>query len=175
MSNQLFEQLLIDLEARQYKLAIAESLTGGLLSSSFVSVAGASNVYLGSVIAYQDTVKQNLLGVSAQLLKQRGAVSEDVAIAMAAGAASLFSKQTGTPLEKIVTVATTGMASPAAENSQPGSEEAKPAGLVFVAVQLPGRPAESQQLTLSGGRNQIREAAAEAAAQLLQGELQKVD
>ena len=175
MSNQLFEKLLIDLEARQYKLAIAESLTGGLLSSSFVSVAGASNVYLGSVIAYQDTVKQNLLGVSAQLLEQRGAVSEEVAIAMAAGAASLFSRETGVPIEKIIALATTGMASPAAENSATSLSDAKPAGLVFVAVQLPGRPAECRQLALSGGRNEIREAAAEAAARLLQGELQKVD
>jgi len=51
MSNHLFEQLLIDIEAHQYKLAIAESLTGGLLSSNFVSVTGASRVFLGSVIA----------------------------------------------------------------------------------------------------------------------------
>jgi nicotinamide-nucleotide amidase len=113
MSNALFEQLLTDLEAHHYKLAIAESLTGGLLSSNFVSVTGASSVYLGSVIAYQDSVKQNLLGVSSQLLEQKGAVSSEVAIAMAAGATSLFSRETGTPAERIVALATTGMASPA--------------------------------------------------------------
>ena len=175
MSNQIFEQLFIDLEAHQYKLAIAESLTGGLLSSNFVSVTGASRVFLGSVIAYQDAVKQNLLGVSSQLLEQRGAVSSEVAIAMAAGAASLFSRETGTPIEKIIALATTGMASPVAENVTTGSAESKPAGLVFVAVQLPGRAHQCRELNLSGGRNEIREAAAEAAAQLLQSELQKVD
>jgi nicotinamide-nucleotide amidase len=175
MSNQIFEQLLIDLEAHQYKLAIAESLTGGLLSSNFVSVTGASRVFLGSVIAYQDTVKQNLLGVSSQLLEQRGAVSSEVAIAMAAGAASVFARETGTPIDKIVALATTGMASPVVKDSATGSPEAKPAGLVFVAVQLPGRPVQCRQLNLSGTRNEIREAAAEAAAQLLQVELQKVD
>lgn len=175
MSNALFAQLLINLEAHQYKLAIAESLTGGLLSSNFVSVTGASNVYLGSVIAYQDAVKQNLLGVSSQLLDQWGAVSSEVAIAMAAGAASLFSRETGTPAENIVSLATTGMASPAADIATSGGPEAKPAGLVFVAVQLPGRAAQCLQLTLSGGRNEIREAAAEAAAQLLLSELLKID
>ncbi len=175
MSASLFEQLLVDLEAHGFKLAIAESLTGGLLSSSFVSIAGASNVFLGSVVAYQDSVKQNLLDVSPSMLEQRGAVSSEVAIAMAAGVASLFSRQTGTPLEKIVALATTGMASPTAENSQPGGAEAKPAGLVFVAVQLPGGSAQCRQLNLSGKRNEIREAAAEAAAKLLQSELQKID
>lgn len=175
MSNALFEQLLIDLEAHQYKLAIAESLTGGLLSSNFVSVTGASSVYLGSVIAYQDSVKQNLLGVSSQLLEQRGAVSSEVAIAMAAGATSLFSRESGTPEEKIVSLATTGMASPADDTAASGGSKAKPAGLVFVAVQLPGRAAQCLQLNLAGGRNQVREAAAEAAAHLLQSELQKID
>ena len=175
MTSALFEQLLIDLEAHQYKLAIAESLTGGLLSSNFVSVTGASNVYLGSVIAYQDSVKQNLLGVSSQLLEQRGAVSPEVAIAMAAGATSLFSRETGTPAEKIVSLATTGMASPADDSAASDGSEAKPAGLVFVAVQLPGRAAQCLQLNLGGGRNQVREAAAEAAAHLLQSELQKID
>lgn len=175
MSNALFEQLLTDLEAHHYKLAIAESLTGGLLSSNFVSVTGASSVFLGSVIAYQDTVKQNLLGVSSRLLEQRGAVSSEVAIAMAAGTASLFSRETGTPIEKIISLATTGMASPAGENSTAGSRESKPAGLVFVAVQVPGRAAQCRQLNLSGGRNEVREAAAEAAAHLLQSELQKID
>ena len=175
MSNALLEQLLTDLEAHHYKLAIAESLTGGLLSSNFVSVTGASSVYLGSVIAYQDSVKQNLLGVSSQLLEQNGAVSSEVAIAMAAGAISLFSRETGTPAERIVALATTGMASPADDTAASRGSQAKPAGLVFVAVQLPGRAAQCLQLNLGGGRNQVREAAAEAVAHLLQSELQKID
>lgn len=173
MSQQFYQDLLLELDARGLKLVLAESLTGGLLSSNFVSHAGASKVFLGSVIAYQDAVKRNLLGVSPQLLEQRGAVSSEVAIAMATGAASLFSRETGTPIEKIVALATTGMASPAAENSATGSPESKPAGLVFVAVQLPGHAAQCRELKLSGGRNEIREAAAEAAAQLLLSELQK--
>ncbi len=175
MSNALYEQLLTDLESHHYKLAIAESLTGGLLSSNFVSVTGASSVYLGSVIAYQDSAKQNLLGVSSQLLEQKGAVSSEVAIAMAAGATSLFSRETDTPAERIVALATTGMASPADDSAATDGSETKPVGLVFVAVQLPGRAAQCLQLNLGGGRNQVREAAAEAAAHLLQSELQKID
>ena len=173
MSSSLYAQLLADLDSHGFKLAIAESLTGGLLSSHFVSIAGASNVFLGSVIAYQDSVKHNLLGVPAQLLEQKGAVSSEVAVEMAAGVASLFSRETDTPIENLVALATTGMASPPVANSSSQTSEAKPAGLVFVAVQLPGHPVEFRQLNLSGERQQIREAAAEAAAHLLQNELQK--
>ena len=67
------------LESRGFKLAIAESLTGGLLSAEFVSVPGASNVLLGSIVAYQTSLKHELLGVSRTLLENQGPVDPEVA------------------------------------------------------------------------------------------------
>jgi nicotinamide-nucleotide amidase len=169
VESNLFEELLAELESRGYKLAIAESLTGGLLSSSFVSVEGASRVLLGSVVAYQDSVKQNLLGISPELLKHGGAVSSEVAIAMAAGVRELFAHETQFDPQILVSISTTGMAS---ETSGLGDASQKPLGLVFVAAQVPGHDVEFLELHLSGGRTEIREQSAIAAARLLQSVLQ---
>lgn len=162
MSHTLFEGILRELEHRGFKLAIAESLTGGSLSADFVSIEGASRVFLGSVVAYQDSVKHRLLGVPKQLLEDVGAVSSEVAVAMASGVRALFARETAEALDRVVAISTTGMASPSSDEDQ-----AKPQGLVFVAVELPGQPAEWLQLNLSGRRNEIRREAAEEAANLL--------
>lgn len=172
VESNLFEELLAELESRGYKLAIAESLTGGLLSSSFVSIEGASRVLLGSVVAYQDSVKQNLLGISPELLKHGGAVSSEVAIAMAAGVRELFARETQLDPQILVSISTTGMASESPNASGLGDLEPKPQGLVFVAVQVPGHEVEVLELKLSGSRNEIREQSAIAAARLLQSVLQ---
>ena len=169
VESNLFEELLAELESRGYKLAIAESLTGGLLSSSFVSIEGASRVLLGSVVAYQDSVKQNLLGISPELLKHGGAVSSEVAIAMAAGVRELFARETQLDSQILVSISTTGMAS---ETTGLGDASQKPLGLVFVAAQVPGHDVEFLELHLSGSRTEIREQSAIAAARLLQSVLQ---
>jgi nicotinamide-nucleotide amidase len=168
VESNLFEELLAELESRGYKLAIAESLTGGMLSSSFVSIEGASRVLLGSVVAYQDSVKQNLLGISPELLKHGGAVSSEVAIAMAAGVRELFARETQLDPQILVSISTTGMAS----ETGLGDASQKPLGLVFVAAQVPGHDVEFLELHLSGGRTAIREQSAIAAARLLQSVLQ---
>lgn len=162
MSHQLFADLIEQLKARGLKLAIAESVTGGMLSSSFVSVEGASKVLLGSVVAYQNSAKHQLLEVPFELLDAKGAVSFEVAVSMAEGVRKMFAK-TGADLGTLVSVSTTGMAS--ADSSDP---KAPPVGLVFVAAQLPGQPAEYLQLSLSGDRDEIRRDAAEQAGLLLQ-------
>jgi nicotinamide-nucleotide amidase len=162
VSHQLFADLIEQLKARGLKLAIAESVTGGMLSSSFVSVEGASKVLLGSVVAYQNSAKHELLGVPLELLDAKGAVSFEVAVSMAEGVRKMFAK-TGADLGTLVSVSTTGMAS--ADSSDP---KAPPVGLVFVAAQLPGQPAEYLQLSLSGDRDEIRRDAAEQAGLLLQ-------
>jgi nicotinamide-nucleotide amidase len=172
LEKDLFEALLAELESRGYKLAIAESLTGGLLSSSFVAIEGASRVFLGSVVAYQDSVKQNLLCVSAELLKARGAVSSEVAIAMASGVLELFARETNIEAELLVSISTTGMASESPNASGLGDLAPKPQGLVFVAVQVPGHEVEVLELKLSGSRTEIREQSAIAAVRLLQSVLQ---
>ena len=162
MSHQLFADLIEQLKARGLKLAIAESVTGGMLSSSFVSVEGASKVLLGSVVAYQNSAKHELLGVPFELLDAKGAVSFEVAVSMAEGVRTMFAK-TGEDLGALVSISTTGMAS--ADSSDP---KAPPVGLVFVAAQLPGQPAEFLRLSLSGDRDHIRRDAAEQAGLLLQ-------
>lgn len=165
----LFAELLAELESRNFKLAIAESLTGGLLSSSFVSVEGASRVFLGSVVAYQNSVKRGLLEVSQELLDAKGAVSAEVAVAMASGVRDLFASQAGVAAESVVAISTTGLASP---ESGVSNDESKPHGLVFVAILFADQPVRCLELNLSGSRNEIRQQSAETAATLLQALIQ---
>ncbi|MEA5417334.1 CinA family protein, partial [Synechococcus sp. BA-132 BA5] len=103
--------------------AVAESCSGGGLGAALVAVPGASEVFLGGVIAYANAVKQNVLGVPAELLAAHGAVSDPVAEAMAAGARRLSGASWA--------VAVTGIAGPG------GGSTEKPVGLVHIAVAGP--------------------------------------
>jgi PncC family amidohydrolase len=103
-------------------IAVAESCTGGLLGAALTAVPGSSLYVRGGVIAYADDVKSEQLGVGRHLLATHGAVSAEVAKAMAAGARERFESDLG--------VGITGVAGPS-------SSEHKPAGLVFVAVADP--------------------------------------
>jgi len=100
------------------RLAVAESCTGGLLAERITSVAGASTYFLGGAVAYADEAKERLLGVPSELLRQRGAVSEPVARAMAQGALERFGAD--------YALSTTGISGPG------GGSEEKPVGLVYV-------------------------------------------
>ncbi|HZA91441.1 MAG TPA: competence/damage-inducible protein A, partial [Gemmatimonadales bacterium] len=106
------------------RLAVAESCTGGLVGARLTEVPGSSDVFVGGVIAYDNALKQDLLGVPEALLAEHGAVSEPVAHAMAAGAASRFGVRGA--------VAVTGVAGP-----RGGSPE-KPVGTVWLAAALSG-------------------------------------
>ena len=108
------------LAARQKTLAVAESCTGGFLAHRLTNVPGSSAVFLGGVVAYSNQVKQDLLGVSAETLRRRGAVSEPVARAMADGVRRL--------LRADFALAVTGIAGPG------GGTPAKPAGTAFIAL-----------------------------------------
>lgn len=119
--------LLKQLEDKGLKLAIAESLTGGMLCSELVSVAGASNVVLGSVVAYQTGLKVSALGVNPQLLESNGAVDPEVAVQMAEGIRSRMSLQLLLATESVIGVSTTGVAGPDAQDG-------KPVGTVFISV-----------------------------------------
>ncbi|HEY8675557.1 MAG TPA: nicotinamide-nucleotide amidohydrolase family protein [Candidatus Dormibacteraeota bacterium] len=111
------------LRARGWTVAVAESCTGGLLGAALTAVPGSSGYVRGGVIAYDNTVKTQLLGVDAGLLDSHGAVSEEVATAMAQGARRR--------LEADVGVGITGVAGPGTE------EGGKPAGLVYITVVSP--------------------------------------
>ena len=139
--------LLEQLRSRGQTLAVAESCTGGGLGASLAAVPGASDVLLGGVIAYANSVKQGLLGVPAALLEAHGAVSDPVARAMAEGAR----RATGADWA----LALTGVAGPG------GGSAEKPVGLVHIAVAGPaGCSSEGVRFGASRGRGWIQTLAA---------------
>lgn len=140
------------LESRGWKLALAESLTGGLLADVFVQVPGASKVLRGSIVAYATDVKHSVLGVQEDLLAKVGPVNPEVALAMAVGAANQLSAD--------VALATTGVAGP-------DEQDGNPVGTVFIALVTP-LGSDVAALQLSGDRASIRLQAAEAAVSLLE-------
>jgi nicotinamide-nucleotide amidase len=139
------------LTRRRQTVAVAESLTGGLLGAAITTVPGASSVFRGGVIAYATDVKAALLGVSAALLAERGAVDPEVAGAMAAGVRERLGAAIG--------AATTGVAGPDAADG-------KPPGTVHIAVSTAGGTVV-QTLALSGGRDEIRRDTVERSLRLM--------
>ncbi|MFZ4099149.1 MAG: CinA family protein [Chlamydiia bacterium] len=105
-------KILYWLEQHQKTLAVAESVTGGRISSFITSIDGASKVYRGGVCTYQDGSKESLLEVPSSLLAQQSAVSEGVARAMARGAQKIFSSD--------VALSTTGYAGPTGPDGEVG-------------------------------------------------------
>lgn len=136
-------------------LAVAESLTGGLLTSAFVDIPGASKVLLGSVVAYQTELKHQLIGVSRALLQEQGAVDAEVVAQMASGIRVKFANKSGLDESDVVAVATTGVAGPE-------SQDGKPAGTVFIGISGPTGDFV-YPLALAGTRSEIRSATVVAA------------
>lgn len=147
----LAERVLHILITRGQTLAVAESLTGGLLAAALVEVPGASAAFRGGLIPYATELKTSLVGVPPDLLAARGPVDPDVAAALAAGARERCGADWG--------LATTGVAGP---DPQGGRE----VGTVYVASAGPGGPAV-RLLHLPGDRHQVRSAAVDAALVLL--------
>jgi nicotinamide-nucleotide amidase len=150
----LAQAILARLRERGWRLAAAESCTGGRVAAALTAVAGASQSFAGGVVAYDDDVKRALLGVEAETLARNGAVSEETARAMARGARRGFTADVG--------VATTGIAGPA------GGSPEKPVGLVWLALEWPGG-ARSVSLRLPGDREEIQVRATQALLSLIWG------
>jgi nicotinamide-nucleotide amidase len=151
--------LLDSLSSKGLHLAIAESLTGGLLTSAFVDVPGASKVLLGSIVAYQTELKHQLLGVSRPLLQEQGAVDAEVVAQMASGIRTKLAAKSGLDESAVVGLATTGVAGPE-------SQDGKPAGSVFVGISGPTGDFV-YPLELNGSRSEIRTATVAAAVEAL--------
>jgi nicotinamide-nucleotide amidase len=132
-------------------IAVAESLTGGLVAAALTSIPGASAAFRGGVVAYATDLKAAVLGVPDDLLEHCGAVDRAVAEAMAEGAR--------TRMWTTVGVATTGVAGP-------DPAEGKAVGTVYVAVAGPTKT-ESRSLALAGARDVIRMATVESVLSLL--------
>ncbi|MEU1124785.1 CinA family protein [Streptomyces sp. NPDC005899] len=144
------------LRERGETLAVAESLTGGLVAAELTSVPGASQSFRGSVTAYATPLKERLLGVDGALLAERGAVDPDVAAAMARGVREALGADWG--------VSTTGVAGP-------DPQDGKPVGTVYVAVRGPGGAGKVVGLRLNGERADIRKESVRCVLELLSGEL----
>jgi nicotinamide-nucleotide amidase len=151
-SGDLAEAVSLALRARGKRLAVAESCTGGLIAKRLTDLPGASDVLAGGVVAYANEVKVAVRGVAEADLRLHGAVSEEVARAMAEGVARALGADAG--------VAVTGVAGP------DGGTEEKPVGTVWYAVALGGR-VETRCERFPGEREAVRERAAQAALFLL--------
>jgi PncC family amidohydrolase len=149
------EQILTALRATGKKLLIAESLTGGLLTAEFVKVAGASDVLLAGVVAYDTSLKHELLGVSRQLLENQGAVDPEVAAQMAEGLRVKISLKLGLDLSGLVSISTTGVAGPA-------EQDGKPIGELYICVSKGPEGSVSSNVfahQLAGNREAIQKTA----------------
>lgn len=140
------------LRARGETLAVAESLTGGLLAGRLTDVAGASDVFVGGVTAYATRLKGSLLGVAPDVLAREGAVSPVTAVAMARGVRERLGSSWG--------LATTGVAGPS-------EQEGHPVGTVHVALAGPSGAVVTKALTLPGDRGHVRLLAVVAALDVL--------
>ena len=132
-------------------LAVAESCTGGLIAKQVTDVAGSSGWFERGLVVYSNQAKQDLLGISPDLLAQFGAVSRECVEAMARGLLVM------TPADWAVAI--TGIAGPG------GGSPEKPVGLVWLAWERRGGQVESAVLQLAGSREEVRAAAAAAALQ----------
>lgn len=145
------------LSEQKVTVAAAESLTGGLVAASIVSVPGASSVFRGAVVAYATDLKHELLGVDADLLSAKGPVDPDVALQMASGVRSRLGADWG--------VSTTGVAGP-------GPQDGVAPGTVYVAVA--SEDASSvRRLDLSGDRTEVRSESVAAVLALLLAEMRR--
>jgi nicotinamide-nucleotide amidase len=149
-------RIVAELARRGERIALAESLTGGMLTSALIDVPGASAVVSGGVVAYATPLKARLLGVDSALLADRGAIDPDVARAMAEGARERLALE-GRPADH--GLATTGAAGP-------DPQDGHAPGTVWIGyADAAGAGAELVQLT--GDRDAIRRAAVDAALAVL--------
>ncbi|WEV59979.1 CinA family protein [Bifidobacterium sp. ESL0728] len=151
--DELASRILDGAKSRNWKIAAAESLTGGLLADAFVRIPGASDVFLGSAVTYDIKAKASVLGVDGDLLDKEGAVHPEVARQMAFRTSRLYrQRQYG---DRVLGLSTTGVAGP-------GPDGDKPAGLVYIGISVPAntgadaRRIVAAKLRLSGSREEVR-------------------
>jgi len=130
-----------ELEKRRWRLAVAESCTGGWIAKAMTDVAGSSQWFEGGIVAYSNAAKVGLLGVSGDVLAAHGAVSEETVCAMAEGARSRFAAD--------IAVAVSGVAGPG------GGTADKPVGMVHFAWAEPGGVTAARRI-FAGSRESVR-------------------
>jgi nicotinamide-nucleotide amidase len=151
-SIDLARRLLAACEAQGLRLATAESCTGGLIIACLTEVPGASNVVERGYVTYDNRAKEELLDIRSELLERSGAVSQEVAEAMAEGARRRA--------DVSLAIAVTGIAGPG------GATPSKPVGLVHIAVAAPAGPSLHERHVFAGDRAMVRQASVDAALAL---------
>ncbi len=149
----LAKAVLDEARAKDLRVVTAESCTGGLIAGLLTEFPGSSDVLERGFVVYSNRAKQDLLGVAGELIADHGAVSEEVARAMAQGAAAHSDAQ--------LAVSVTGIAGPG------GGTAAKPVGLVHVAACRDGKVLHEEHRFGDLGRTEIRTKSVEAALNLL--------
>lgn len=145
-------RLAVILVERGFTVAVAESCTGGLLSGALTAIPGASRWFVGGVVAYDNRVKEDLLGVGRGVIAAHGAVSRDVASDMAEGVRRSLGTDIG--------VSTTGIAGP------DGGTASKPVGTVWIGIADCGG-SRAYLFRFEGDRDSVREAAVDQAVGIL--------
>lgn len=153
----LAREVIAAFTANNTLLAVAESCTGGMVSAALTSVAGSSAVLERGFVTYSNQAKTEMLGVPAQLIATHGAVSEEVAIAMAKGALAHSHAH--------ISVAITGIAGPT------GGSADKPVGLVHLAAARKGATVIHRRQIFAGDRAQVRHQAALSALRMALAQL----
>jgi len=138
--QELASSLIKKLEEKNLTIAVAESLTGGLVAASLTEIPGASKVFKGSITAYVDEIKQSVLNVNKETILKFNSISEQVALEMAINVRTIMKSDIG--------ISTTGVAGP--EKSAGFAP-----GLVFVAISI-GDHNMCQKLEITGDRSKIR-------------------
>jgi nicotinamide-nucleotide amidase len=146
------------LKEKKLTIATAESCTGGLIAHALTNISGSSNYFDRGIVSYSNKAKEELLDVPENLIKEHGAVSEQVANAMAQGIRLKSKVDIG--------LATTGIAGPS------GGTKEKPVGLVYIAIST-SKNSEARQFHFSGNRIQNKELTCNAALWILLDYLKK--
>lgn len=145
--------LLSLLKEKKLTLSLAESCTGGMISSHIVDIPGSSECFLGSAVTYSNEAKISLLGVKSETLNQYGAVSRETSVEMATGCVRLFKTD--------MAASVTGIAGPG------GATETKPVGTVWMSV-TDGSRCISAEHHFKGSRQEIREQSASSVISMIE-------
>ena len=156
MTDEGWESLVAISIDKGITISTAESCTGGYISNLITNIPGASECFLGGVVAYSNELKISLLGVKEQTLREHGAVSRETALEMSTGIRSMTGSTIG--------ISVTGIAGPS------GGTEDKPVGTVFLSVSLEDEKSVTEGFLLEGlTRSRFKEEVAERALGMLLG------
>jgi PncC family amidohydrolase len=158
MQEELEVEVGLLLVKQNYKLVVAESCTGGLVSHRITNVPGSSDYFIGGVCAYAYEAKRSLLGVKPKTLKKFGAVSKETVLEMSTGVRKLFSGEI--PFETLISISISGIAGPG------GGLPGKPVGLVWLSISS-DKGTWAFEKVFDGNRTQIKEQSSDYALEIL--------